>query len=408
MTDPSPAGQHTLRRHNSALVLRAVLDTPGISRAAIAAHTGLAKATVSSLVDRLIATDLVIETGLVVRPGRGRRSTGLAPSPTGPHGLGVEIGVDYLATCLVDLTGGVHDHRVRVGDNRNRPVGRVLASVVRAINGALRDARVPVGGIGIAVPGLVEVDTGLLRVAPNLGWRGLDIAAEVRAKLDRPELRVRVGNEADFAAAAELGAMGPDGVRDFLLVSGEIGIGAGLVVDGRPFLGIRGFGGELGHVTVDPAGPVCGCGARGCLEPLAGLDAIMRAAGLESLSVLCDRLGDGDSRAVGAVREAGRWLGIALAGVVNVVDVPCVVLGGSYAELAPWLREPIAAELERRVVSAAWSPVRIVSATLGGAAAVRGAAAAPVRAIIADPDAYEAGVVHRAELSRWISGGEIE
>ncbi|HEX9337125.1 MAG TPA: ROK family transcriptional regulator, partial [Pseudonocardiaceae bacterium] len=343
MTDPSPAGQHTLRRHNSALVLRAVLDTPGISRAAIAAHTGLAKATVSSLVDRLIATDLLAETGLVARPGRGRRSTGLAPSPTGPHGLGVEIGVDYLATCLVDLTGRMYDHRVRPGDHRDRPASRVLAATVRAINSALRDAKVRVGGIGIAVPGLVEAGTGLLRAAPNLGWRDLDIVAEVGGRIDRPDLPVLVGNEADFAAAAELGAMPPGGPRDFVLVSGEIGIGAGLVVDGRPFRGVRGFGGELGHVTVDPAGPECGCGARGCLEPLAGLDAIMRAAGLpgEPVATLLGRLVDGDWAAMDAVGQAGRWLGIALAAVVNLVDVPCVVLGGSYAELAPWLRDPI-------------------------------------------------------------------
>jgi predicted NBD/HSP70 family sugar kinase len=390
MTAPSPAGQHTLRRHNSALVLRTVLDTPGISRAAIAAHTGLAKATVSSLVDRLIAADLVVETGLVARPGRGRRSTGLAPSPTGPHGLGVEIGVDYLATCLVDLTGQVHDHRVQPGDNRNRPASRLLAATARAINSALRDARVPVGGIGIAVPGLVEADTGLLRIAPNLGWRDLDIVAEITSKLDRPELPILIGNEADFAAAAELGAMPADGPRDFILVSGEIGIGAGLVVDGKPFRGIRGFGGEIGHLTVDPAGPECGCGARGCLEPLAGLDSIMRAAGLrdEPTSTLLRRLADGEPAAVNATREAGRWLGIALASVVNLVDLPCVVLGGSYADLAPWLRDAIAAELDRRVVSATWSPVRIMSATLGAAAAVRGAGAAPVLAIIADPDAY--------------------
>jgi predicted NBD/HSP70 family sugar kinase len=394
MTDPSPAGQHTLRRHNSALVLRTVLDSPGISRAAIAAHTGLAKATVSSLVDRLIAADLVAETGLVVRAGRGRRSTGLALSTTGPHGLGVEIGVDYLATCLVDLTGHAHDHRVRAGDNRTRPAARVLAAAVRAINSALRDATVPIGGIGIAVPGLVEANTGLLRLAPNLGWRDLDIVAAVRGRIDRPELPVLVGNEADLAAAAELGNV----PRDFILVSGEIGIGAGLVVDGRPFRGVRGFGGEIGHLTVDPAGPECACGSRGCLERLAGLDPIMRAAGVwagpgdrapaESLAALIERLTVGDPVALGAVRDAGRWLGIALAGVVNVVDLPCVVLGGSYAELAPWLRESIGAELARRVVSAGWSPVEIIGSTLGSAAAVRGAGAAPVQAIIADPDAY--------------------
>lgn len=385
MTDPSPAGQHTLRRHNSALVLRAVLDAPGVSRAAIAAHTGLAKATVSSLVDRLIAADLVAETGPVLRPGRGRRSTGLAPSATGPHGLGVEIGVDYLATCLVDLTGEVHDHRTRTGDNRSRPPSRVLGAAVRAINTALRDARVPIGGIGIAVPGLVESATGRLHLAPNLGWRNLDIAGIVRERIGR-DLPVLVGNEADFAAAAELGRS--PGERDFILVSGEIGIGAGLVVDGRPFTGVRGFGGEIGHLTVDPSGPECTCGSRGCLERLAGLDWITREAGAPTFDTLIGRLTSDDDAAVTAVRAAGRWLGIALSSVINVVDVPCVVLGGAYADLAPWLREPLAAELDRRVVSAAWAPVRITSSTLGSSAAVRGAGAAPVQAIIADPDAY--------------------
>ena len=395
MTDPSPAGQHTLRRHNSALVLRAVLDAPGVSRAAIAASTGLAKATVSSLVDRLISADLVAETGPVLRPGRGRRSTGLAPSVTGPHGLGVEIGVDYLATCLVDLTGDVHDHRIRSGDNRTRPPARVLGAAVRAINTALREASVPIGGIGIAVPGLVESATGRLRLAPNLGWRDLDIADVVSSRIDQPGLPVLVGNEADFAAAAELGRAA-DGPRDFILVSGEIGIGAGLVLDGRPFTGVRGFGGEIGHLTVDPSGPDCTCGARGCLERLAGLDWIMREAGVwqdgrppaETLGRLIDGLTVGDPAATTAVHTAGTWLGVALASVINVVDVPCVVLGGSYAELAPWLRAPLTAELDRRVVSAAWEPVRVTSSTLGSAAAVRGAGAAPVQAIIADPDGY--------------------
>ncbi len=395
MTDPSPAGQHTLRRHNSALVLRAVLDAPGVSRASIAANTGLAKATVSSLVDRLIAADLVAETGPVLRQGRGRSGTGLAPSTTGPHGLGVEIGVDYLATCLVDLTGHMHHHRIKAGDNRSRPPARVLGAAIRVINAALRDARVPIGGIGIAVPGLVESATGRLRLAPNLGWRDLDIADVVGARIDRPGLPVLVGNEADFAAAAELGRSA-DGPRDFVLVSGEIGIGAGIVVDGRPFTGVRGFSGEIGHLTVDPGGPDCTCGARGCLERLAGLDSIMREAGVwldgrppaETLGRLIQCLTTGDRAATKAVHAAGTWLGVALASVINIVDVPCVVLGGSYAELAPWLREPLAAELGRRVVSAAWEPVRVTSSTLGPAAAVRGAGAAPVQAIIADPDGY--------------------
>jgi predicted NBD/HSP70 family sugar kinase len=162
---------------------------------------------------------------------------------------------------------------------------------------------------------------------------------------------------------------------------------------------VRGFSGEIGHLTVDPAGPECACGSRGCLERLAGLDWIMREAGVwqagpdarppaETMDKLVDALTAGEPAALSAVRTAGGWLGVALSSVINVVDLPCVVLGGCYASLAPWLREPLAAELDRRVISAAWSPVQITSSTLGATAAVRGAATASVQAIIADPDGY--------------------
>jgi predicted NBD/HSP70 family sugar kinase len=405
MTETSPAGQHTVRRHNSALVLRAVAADPGLSRAAIAARTGLAKATVSSLVDRLLAAHLVAESGPVARSGRGRNGTGLRPADTGPHGLGVEIGVDYLATCLVDLTGGLHAHRMRAGDNRARTVPQALASTVRAIRTALRDADalgVRVGGIGVAVPGLVEADTGMLRLAPNLGWRDVDLGAHLRSALALPAGGVRVGNEADFAATAELLVSAPDGPRDFVHVSGEIGIGAGFVVDGALYHGVRGFSGEIGHIPVDPTGPECGCGARGCLDRLAGLEWILRDAGVwdgrpgadrppaEVLDVLVARLDAGDQRARRAVRSAGRWLGIALSAAINVLDVPTVVLGGSYAVLEPWLREPLGAELDTRVLSAACEPVRVLRSALGREAAVRGAAASIVQAIIDDPDVFVA------------------
>lgn len=424
MTEPttpiSPAGQHTVRRHNSALVARAVADDPGVSRAAIAARTGLAKATVSSLVDRLIGAGIVTETGPVARAGRGRSGTGLRLATTGPHGLGVEIGVDYLATCLVDLTGRMHAHRMRPGDHRARSVSQVLARTVRAVRTALRDADqrgVLVGGIGVAVPGLVEASTGILRLAPNLGWRDVDIGAYLRAHLlagvGDPRLGVgknnavpaggvRIGNEADFAAVAELRRSEPGGPRDFVHVSGEIGIGAGFVVGGAPYHGVRGFSGEIGHIPVDPDGPRCGCGARGCLDRLAGLEWILRDAGVwdgrpggprppaEVLDVLVDRLAADDPEALRAVRAAGRWLGIALAAAINVLDVPTVVLGGSYAVLEPWLREPLGAELDTRVLSAVCQPVRIVRSALGREAAVHGAAASTVRAIIDDPDVFVA------------------
>ncbi|MGM1061871.1 ROK family transcriptional regulator [Saccharothrix sp. Mg75] len=386
---PQPASQHTVRRHNSALVLDAIADAPGSSRAAVAARTGLTKATVSSLVDRMIGADLVAEGEAQARTGPGRRGTALHLSPTGPHGLGVEIGVDYLATCLVDLTGRVRARWLRASDNRDSSPARVLAKVASAVRTALAED-VPVGGVGVAVPGLVEVAGGTLRVAPNLGWREVDVRGELtrRVALDVPVL---VANEANLAALAEL--WHGDVANDFVHISGEIGIGAGIVVGGGLFEGVSGFGGELGHLSVDPRGPECGCGSRGCLERLAGQDPVLRAAGVAGVEELLAALAAGDRAATSAVRTAAKWLGVALAGTVNLLDLPTVVLGGTYARLEPWLREPLRAELDRRVVSAEWSPVRVVASSLGAEAAVRGAAGSAVRAILADPDPYVTAVL---------------
>ncbi|MEU5694963.1 ROK family transcriptional regulator [Actinosynnema sp. NPDC020468] len=389
MSRPRPAGQHTVRRHNSALVLGALSTAPGSSRAAVAAATGLTKATVSSLVDRLIGAGLIAEGEVEFRLGPGRRGTALHLSPAGPHGLGVEIGVDHITTWLVDFTGHVRRKWVRPGDNRNSAPARVLAKVATAVRAAATED-VPIGGVGVAVPGLVEAATGTLRVAPNLGWREVDVRDELvrRAALDVPVL---VGNEANLAALAEL-RHGVGG-RDFVHISGEIGIGAGIVVHGALFEGVSGFGGELGHLPVDPRGPVCGCGSRGCLERLAGQDRIVRAAGVTTVAELLTALAGNEKAALAAVRTAARWLGVALSAAINLLDLPTVVLGGTYAHLEPWLGPPLAAELSRRVLGAQWSPVRVVASELGADAAVLGAAGSAIRAILADPDPYVASVL---------------
>ncbi|UVS80006.1 ROK family transcriptional regulator [Actinokineospora sp. UTMC 2448] len=394
MRPTSPAGNSDVRRHNTAMVLAEVLRRPGLSRAGVAAATGLAKATVSSLVDRLVAARLVDESGPQSATGRGRRGTGLVPSPTGPHGLGVEIGVDYVATCLVDPTGGEHAHRVRPGDNRGRPPAEVLAAVNRAVRSAKADAGrrgVAVGGLGVAVPGLVDRVSGVVRAAPNLGWSDVDIPAALGA-----ELPVLVDNEANLAAVGELATGELAGTRDFVLVSAEIGVGAGVVLDGAVRRGTHGFTGEIGHVCVDPDGPVCSCGARGCLERMAGPAAILADAGVTAASApldrpladLAGRLAAADPAALAAVRRAGVRLGIALAGVVNLLDVPAVVLGGGYARLHDWLAGPLGEELDRRVIAAQWSPTTVLVSALGGKAAVYGAGQAALREILADPDTY--------------------
>ncbi|MCP2333243.1 ROK family transcriptional regulator [Actinoalloteichus caeruleus] len=403
MNQSGPAGQHTVRRHNSALVLNTIATADGLSRASVAARTGLTKATVSSLVDRMITAGLVVDGGPEHRVGRGRRGTALSLSPTGPHGLGVEIGVDTLSCALVDLTGRVRVSWTLEVEPRGRTVEEGLSQVADLVGLAQAEAArlgVSVGGVGVAVPGLVESSTGLLRSAPNLGWRDVPLHTELRARTGVTDRPLLVGNEANLAGLAELWFGGREDRRDFVHVSGEIGIGAGLVVSGELFPGVRGFGGEIGHLSVDPAGPPCSCGGRGCLERLAGRAAVLAAAGVpaepeggggDGMADLLGRLRDHDAAALTAVTDAGRWLGIAMADVINLVDIPTVVLGGTYARLEPWLRSTLLAELDRRVVSSGWAPIAVEPSVLGSRAAVQGAAGWVVRGILDDPEPFLVG-----------------
>ena len=391
----SPAGQHTIRRHNRALVLTQIADSPRQSRAQLALATGLTRATISGLVEELITSGLVAEL-MPDRGARGRPGSPLTLNPDGPVGLGIEINVDYATACLVDLTGAVRVRRTQVIDNRQiSPTAglRLALGLAEQVRGVAEAAGLVVAGAAVAVPGLVDA-AGVLRRAPNLpGWQGQDIAGVLRQAL---RMDVTVDNEANLAALAQLWFGVEVGGQDFVLVSGEVGVGAGLVLGGRLFRGIRGHAGELGHVMVDPHGPPCGCGANGCLEQVAGQEALLRQAAVLGLpgtptaapdgavAELWRRADAGDERTLAALTQAGTALGQALAGVINVVDVPVVVLGGLYARLGRWLSPAIAAELDRRVISRPWAPVEVRLSALGPEAAVRGAGATVVRRLIAE------------------------
>lgn len=380
-----------LRDANLALVLRALADGRA-TRAQLAARTGLTKATVSTLVERLAAAGLVAAGAPETTGSSGRPGVPVELAAGGPAGLGIEINVDYLAVCVTDLTGAVRAERVVPVDNRGRTPAAVLDHAVRAARGVLADRRQPLAGAAVAVPGPVRAGDGVLSAAPNLSWGEVPVAAALAARLGVP---VVTENEASYAALGELWSGAARGVQDFVQVSGEIGVGAGIVLGGALFRGVHGFAGEIGHVCVDPAGPRCGCGARGCLEAVAGQGALLAAVGLEAAGGTrlggpegADRLlvARADDPAVRrALGTAGTALGRALAALVNVVDVDTVVLGGLYAPLAPWLTGPLTAELTPRVVFRGAGPPRVLISELGPYAAVRGAATAVVRAIIDRP-----------------------
>jgi predicted NBD/HSP70 family sugar kinase len=365
------------------------------SRAQIAARTGLTRGTVSSLVAELVDLELVRETDEDGRDGSVGRPAQPLELADVSVAVGLEINVDSLVVSVEDLTGTVrYEQRVFV-DNRLSASGPVLDRVadmaLEAID-EVEDGGHRVVGLAVAVPGLVEQGSGTLLRAPNLGWRRLGIADELRQRV--PGLPIAVENEANLAALAEHWQGAARDVRNFVCIFGEVGVGAGIVVDGELYRGAHGFGGEFGHVTVAPDGARCACGSRGCLETLAGQEVIARRAGLRIDSgervrsvtaELVRRAEAGDGAVLGALREAGASLGIALASALNLFDLDAVVLGGCFGPLSSWLADEVELALRGRVLAAEWSPCDLRASGIGEVAAVRGAAALVLRGLLAAP-----------------------
>jgi predicted NBD/HSP70 family sugar kinase len=386
-----------VREYNLGLVLRQVAEHGPRSRATLALETGLNKSTVSSLVGELIEARLLREVPLEERPGRvGRPPQSVELDPDGPFVLGLEINVDYLAVWATDLAGTVRHRTFVAHDNRHKSPKEVLAALAQLAESALEQpfagTRHPMVAT-VAVPGLVDPG-GQLAVAPNLGWVDVPVAALLKQALEDPPYEVRVENEANLGAVAELVDGAGRGLRDFVYVSGEIGIGAGVVLRGELFRGASGFAGEFGHLTIDPFGPPCGCGGRGCLERLAGQDALLRLAGWDPRmrpagprpewpgAMLAQSAREGHARTLEALSQVGHTLGIAVASLANLLDPEAVLLGGYFAPLAEWLRVPIEAELETRALAGRRMRCRVLPARLGGEAAVRGAVALSRRAAL--------------------------
>ncbi|WP_328530328.1 ROK family transcriptional regulator [Nocardioides sp. NBC_00368] len=388
MTVRSEPAQHAgMRASNLALVLGEVARTGPVSRARVAARTGLTKSSVSGLVTDLISAGLIGESGPAATE-RGRPATALSLAPGGTAGLGLEINVDYLAAMVTDLTGAPRYHHVVRRDNRDREVDEVVADLVEVARTAAASAAaqgLPLAGACVAVPGLA-VDGTVVRT-PNLRWPRVDLADAVG---EATGLDVELENEANLAALGEMwfGGHEQEGapLRDFVHVSGEIGIGGGIVVGGEVFRGAHAGAGELGHVIVAPDGPRCACGGHGCLERMAGQQEILARAEVATMADLTQACEAGDRAALDAVTDAGRHLGVALASVLTLLDPAAIVLGGAFATLAPWLVTATEASIGRH--TGATAPPPLLVSGLGSDAAVRGAAGTVVRRVIGDPAAY--------------------
>lgn len=396
---PGPADQRSVRRHNLGLVMRNVADMGARSRARIATSTGLNKTTVSSLVAELVERGLLRETETENPGAVGRPAVKVELNGQGIVALGLEVNVDYLAICATDLSGKVRDEAFVPHDNRGRSPREVLGEMGGLVEEQLAELYkadlVPVGAT-LALPGLVDIARGALFVAPNLGWERTDVTALLHERLGAPAFAIRVDNDANLGALAERWSGAARTLTDFVYVKGDFGVGAGVVVNGELFRGSSGFSGEFGHTTVDSQGRRCGCGGRGCLETIVGLEALLRLAGVEVgdqttaearrlVAELVVNASEGDRRTAAALDEVGHWLGVGLSSLANVLNPAAVILGGYLGPLAEWIAPPVEAEMSERVLASGFSPVAVIASGLGKEAAVRGAAALSLREVLDDP-----------------------
>ncbi len=384
-----------MRRANLSAIVRGLHEDGPLSRSDLVIQTGLTRSAIRGLVGQLTDSGLASEDREVRLGTPGRPSPLVRLNPEAATVLAFDVSVDSLAAAVVGIGGYVLDE-ARIDRPRGHSSAGDIAMDLAELATSLRDRRrggAAVIGIAVAVAGVVRSQDGVVAMAPNLGWTDVPLGAILSRALGTT-VPVSVGNEADLGVLAEHRRGAAVGVDDVLYVSGEVGVGGGLIVGGSPWNGAAGYAGEIGHMPVNPAGLPCRCGSTGCWETEVGEGALLVRSGRPSdagRAGVDEILRDADAGSPAALRaldDVGRWLGVGLACLVNVLNPQLVVLGGQFSRIFPFVTEAIEAELDRLALQAPRGLVRLVPASLGVDAPLLGAAELAFQPILADPAAW--------------------
>ena len=381
-----------VRRHNLAVLLAHVHRAGAVSRADLTQLLGLNRSTVGTLVAELAQFGLLEENVPSGGAGVGRPSHVVGTRDDGPFVLAVDIDVHELVVAAIGLGGGVRDRRVFALPGGPVEPELIVSQIGQAYRSIKSDPayRGWLAGIGVSVPGTVRRADGRIMVAPNLDWRDVALDELIALELHWP-WRVRMGNDADLGALAEHQRGAARGVDDVLYVAGRVGVGGGVIAGGVPMRGANGLAGEIGHVGVDPNGPLCHCGNRGCLETYVGEVAFVRMSGQSTpadgslVSGVVRAAAAGDERARATVEAVCAALGRGLAGVANILNPAVIVVGGFLAVLFDAHEVLIRTEFDARMNTGPAAGVDIRRCALGRDSALLGAAEIGFDALLTDP-----------------------
>ncbi|RLE24479.1 MAG: hypothetical protein DRJ50_04610 [Actinobacteria bacterium] len=394
-SNTAPLRAQNLRRTNLAVVLDQLRRHGPHSRSRLVDATGLTRSAIGGLVEELVGLELASEVASAPDGSPGRPSPVAQIDTSHVAVLAVDIGVDGIGVATVALDGTVI-RSVRLVRTQDRAsLAETIIDVVSltrrlGFTGASASGR-RLMAVGVAVPGPVREHDNLVAAAPNLGWTDGVRLGQLLSEALECEVPLLVGNESDLGALAEARYGAGVGADHMVYLHGEVGVGGGLIVRGRRISGHLGYAGEIGHLPVNPDGIDCRCGSNGCWETEVGEAALLRRAGVGfdhgsdrvALLVAAAEAGDPDARH--AMEEEGRWLGIGISGLINLVDPEIVVLGGLFSQILEQVRESMEAEVERRRFHGIDRAVPIVAASLDPDVTFIGAAELAYEALAADP-----------------------
>jgi glucokinase-like ROK family protein len=403
------ADQAFVRETNLSLALRLIHTQSPISRAQLAGITGLNKSTVSSLVDELLERNLVHETGSNTG-GAGRPATLVEMNPQAGCIIGVELGVDFVSVAVTDFLGNIIWRRREDADpteDQEKMINQTLRIVKEAM-AVGKKKNYHFLGLGLATPGTVDVDQGVLIFAPNLHWRNVPF---VKIFSEQTKLKVFVENDANAAAIAEHLFGTARHSQDFLFVFAGVGIGGGLFLNGKLYRGRNGYAGEIGHspIMAEPSQTVCHCGNRGCWETYANQYSIIQRvqARLEvkrssiiprlmaeqntplNIPLIKQAADAGDQEAIDSFTEAGHAMGQGFAGLINIFNPEKIILGGPLSIAGEYLLPAIKETVTRHSLPEIIQQAEVLLSPFGPDASLIGAIAIVVDDVLSHPISIE-------------------
>jgi len=386
------ADQKLVRKLNNNIIVEILRNEAPVSRANLSAITGLNRSTVSSIIDELIdggwVREIALQTDKIGRPGML-----LEINPDGGFVVGIEIGVDFLLCLATDFSTEVIWRKSIKIDPEEGQVA-ILQKAFDLVEEAIVFGKKKCGrglGIGIAIPGLVDVHDGVLKLAPNLKWENVPLRLIWNQQFHYP---VYVENDGNAAALGEYYFGAARGIKDLIYIAAGYGLGSGIMVDGKVLRGNKGYASEVGHMTYDPNGKLCSCGKRGCYETMIGPRAV-----IENVQKLIKEKGpdktiikisegngnainydavvnaalENDPIAIDALNDVGCKLGLVVSHLVNIFGPRMVILGGALNYAKDFIEPVVERVVKQNALSLCQEDLVITNSFLGQESSVMGA-----------------------------------